>query len=148
MVCDCHDAQHTEYSLFKHIDIPHVVALNGADGNGLPSAPRGSNGSIASTSLTPVQQIFKPFDNRFEELPYLESDCDQELIIFIPFTGCIKLKSIAILGGPGEKAPATMKAYVNREDVDFDTVQNITPDQEWELINMVPGGVMPEYPTK
>ena len=47
-----------------------------------------------------------------------------------------------------EDSPDQMKAFVNREDVDFDSVESITPDQTWDLIRDVPRDVLPEYPTK
>lgn len=40
-----------------------------------------------------------------------------------------------------------MSAFVNREDVDFDSVDSITPDQTWELVHQV-GKELPEYSTK
>jgi hypothetical protein len=57
------------------------------------------------------------------------------------------LKSIALLG-LHEEAPSQMKAYVNREDVDFDTVESMQADQEWDLVRDVPRDTLPEYPTK
>ncbi|KAJ3063369.1 hypothetical protein HK102_008499, partial [Quaeritorhiza haematococci] len=40
-----------------------------------------------------------------------------------------------------------MKAFVNREDVDFDSVESIKPDQEWQLLTDT-GKKVPEYPTR
>ncbi|CAG8549250.1 729_t:CDS:2, partial [Scutellospora calospora] len=51
------------------------------------------------------------------------------------FTGSVKLKSITIKSGPGNSCPSKMKAYINREDIDFDTVDSYTETQEWELIS-------------
>ena len=39
-------------------------------------------------------------------------------------------------------------SWINREDVDFDSVDSIAPLQEWELIEHVPSGECPDYPTK
>ncbi|CAG8631694.1 23723_t:CDS:2 [Cetraspora pellucida] len=66
---------------------------------------------------------------------FVESDVDEQLILFIPFTGSVKLKSISIKSGPGDSCPSKMKAYINREDIDFDTVDSYTATQEWELIS-------------
>ncbi|KAJ3308988.1 hypothetical protein HDU76_003754 [Blyttiomyces sp. JEL0837] len=47
-----------------------------------------------------------------------------------------------------------MKAYINREDIDFDSVESIQPpDQEWDLIEAPPSSSKntrqtPEYPTR
>ena len=88
------------------------------------------------------------------------------------FTGSVKLKSIIIKGGPGDSCPAKLKAqvstcwivfslrwiiinwndrflfffrFINREDIDFSTVERITPTQEWDLVQT---GELVEYQTK
>ncbi len=40
-----------------------------------------------------------------------------------------------------------MKAFINREDIDFDNVESMEATQEWELIRLE-REEMPEYPTK
>ncbi|KAJ3414129.1 hypothetical protein HDV05_007073 [Chytridiales sp. JEL 0842] len=133
------DVKGAEFSLYKHIDTDNVRALNEAvDGSG--------------------KTIFKPWDQRFETTKYLESDADAQLIIFIPFTGNVKLKSILLYGDPGDTHPTMMKAYINREDVDFDSVESIQPpDGEWNLLHshlqfqsLGQGGAkqIPEYQTR
>ncbi|KAJ3065424.1 hypothetical protein HDU98_011211 [Podochytrium sp. JEL0797] len=122
-----------EYSLYKHIDIDNIRTFNEA----VPGS---------------AKKIFKPWADRFDETNVggVETDADEQLIIFIPFTGLVKLKSIAIRG-LGEHAPSHMKAYINREDIDFSTVESVNPpDQEWELVDTLlnPGNEIPEYPTK
>jgi len=74
----------------------------------------------------------------------VESDVDEQLIIHIPFTGAIKLKSIIILGGNGGQAPSKLKIFTNRDDIDFSNVSDISPVQEWDLVEA--GEI--EYPTK
>jgi hypothetical protein len=75
----------------------------------------------------------------------------------------VRLKSIAVFSEPGSDLnPAKMKAYsllsrklninlitsfINREDLDFDTVDSTKADQEWELIRIEDKEV-PEYPCK
>ncbi|TPX49084.1 hypothetical protein SeMB42_g01734 [Synchytrium endobioticum] len=122
-----------EASLFKQIHIDKIRSLNEhEEGAG--------------------SKIFKSWDKRFAREPYLESDADQQLIIFVPFTGMVKLKSILILGGPGGMMPKTLKVFTNREDVDFDNVDSIQPLQEWELIDTTALALndtgVPEYPTR
>ena len=62
----------------------------------------------------------------------MESDCDEELLINIPFTGNVKLKSIAILGGEDDFHPKTMKLYKNIPHMTFDVTEK-EPQQEWVL---------------
>ncbi|TPX69610.1 hypothetical protein SpCBS45565_g02347 [Spizellomyces sp. 'palustris'] len=130
-----HDHDHdgpdrgAEYTLYKQIDIDNVRCLNE---------------SMEGAAKT----VFKTWEQRADLTKYVESDADEQLIINIPFTASIKLKSIAIFGGPGDKTPSRMKAYINRDDVDFDTADTTEPTQEWELVRDVPKGQLAEYPTR
>ena len=115
-----------ESSLFQHIDTPKVRALNCA--------------------TEPVTGCFKPWERRLTEELFIESDADDELILYVPFTGTVTLKSIRLIGGRDGRYPATMKVFVNREDVDFDNVRHLTPAQEWHLVEDFRGDV--DYQTK
>ncbi|KAL2913984.1 hypothetical protein HK105_206422 [Polyrhizophydium stewartii] len=95
-----------------------------------------------------ARTVFKPWDQRFDQTKVLASDADEQLIVFIPFTGSVKLKSIAVLGFNDLSAPSKMKAFINREDIDFDSVESTGCQQEWELVESTPRGVIPEYPTR
>ncbi|KAJ3288414.1 hypothetical protein HDU79_004846 [Rhizoclosmatium sp. JEL0117] len=132
-----HDHDHdgpdrgAEFTLYKHIDIDNIRTFNEA---------------VPGSGKT----VFKSYEERLDDSKFVESDADDQLIIFIPFTGNVKLKSIAIRGF-GEHSPSSMKAYINREDVDFSTVESITTaDQEWELIDPTVNTLsdIPEYPTR
>ena len=49
-----------------------------------------------------------------------------QLIITIEFTAAIKLKSITVVGSvETDSNPADMKAFLNRDDVDFDNVEDL-----------------------
>lgn len=56
-------------------------------------------------------------------MQYLESDADEQLILHIPFKDNVKLKSISVVGEGGDMHPASMKAFKNRDDIDFDNVR-------------------------
>ncbi|KAI8055712.1 PITH domain-containing protein [Syncephalis plumigaleata] len=45
----------------------------------------------------------------------------------------IKLKSILIKTGAGDVAPSKLSVFVNRDDIDFDTVNDTEATQTWEL---------------
>eukprot|EP01047_Picozoa_sp_COSAG01_P046523 COSAG01_NODE_4377_length_5085_cov_6.039110_4_plen_153_part_00 len=69
--------------------------------------------------------------NRLNEEQYLESDADEQLILTIPFSCAVKIKSITVVGSAAETGsnPAEMRAFINRDDVDFDvgsTPSNLT----------------------
>ncbi|KAL7606904.1 PITH domain-containing protein At3g04780 [Lactuca sativa] len=53
----------------------------------------------------------------------LESDADEQLLIYIPFTQVIKLHSI-VIKGPEEEGPQTVKLYTNREHMGFSNVSD------------------------
>ncbi|KAI8808840.1 galactose-binding domain-like protein [Cladochytrium replicatum] len=119
-----------QLSLFKQIDMTGVRALN--------EAVRDS-----------AKSVLKPWETRFDTTAFIESDADEQLIIFIPFTANIKLKSISVRGALDGSGPSRMKAYINREDVDFDSVESIKADQEWDLIVAPPElKTIPDYPTR
>eukprot|EP00026_Physarum_polycephalum_P013483 Phypoly_transcript_13889.p1 GENE.Phypoly_transcript_13889~~Phypoly_transcript_13889.p1 ORF type:complete len:206 (+),score=16.64 Phypoly_transcript_13889:320-937(+) len=136
MSCGCKDHNHAddladrgqEYSLFKHIAIDGVTCLN-----------ESSPGSC--------KNVFKPFDQRLDTTKFLESnEDDPEFILHIPFTGVVKLKSIVIIGGENGKHPNKVKAYVNKENLDFSTATSVKPAQEWDLHEDFKGEI--EYTTR
>ena len=43
-------------------------------------------------------------------------------------------------------APAVMRAYTNREDLDFSTAAELPPVQQWDLQENLNGSI--EYPTQ
>ncbi|KAF5191802.1 Thioredoxin-like protein [Thalictrum thalictroides] len=56
----------------------------------------------------------------------LESDADEQLLIYIPFTQVVKLHSINIKG-PEEEGPRTVKLYANKEHMGFSNVNDYPP---------------------
>ncbi|KYQ93679.1 hypothetical protein DLAC_11610 [Tieghemostelium lacteum] len=121
MTHNCGDPNHShdiengiEFSLNKFIDTGLVTCLNEKVKNS-------------------VQEIFKSYEDRFDEKHFVESCDDQELIINIPFNAVTQLKSIIIIGGGGGSSPSRMKAYLNNDHIDFGNITGITPTQEWQL---------------
>ncbi|GFP88067.1 pith domain-containing protein 1 [Phtheirospermum japonicum] len=81
------------------------------------------------------------------KMGHLESNLgDPELIVFIPFTSDVKIKSISVVGGADGTSPAKMRAFINREGIDFSDAENMQPVQEWELAENLQGVL--EYQTR
>jgi PITH domain len=49
------------------------------------------------------------------------------------FAGTVKLHSILLRTSDSESAPKTLKVFTNREDLDFETAQDLEPTQTLEL---------------
>eukprot|EP00008_Paramoeba_atlantica_P008587 CAMPEP_0201491220 /NCGR_PEP_ID=MMETSP0151_2-20130828/29003_1 /ASSEMBLY_ACC=CAM_ASM_000257 /TAXON_ID=200890 /ORGANISM="Paramoeba atlantica, Strain 621/1 / CCAP 1560/9" /LENGTH=209 /DNA_ID=CAMNT_0047877477 /DNA_START=18 /DNA_END=647 /DNA_ORIENTATION=+ len=101
-------------SLFQYIDTEKVFCLNEED-----------EGSI--------RKVFKPHDQRLDKTQFTKSDCDEQLIIYIPFTGNVKLTSFCFSGLSESSSPAVVKAWRNRSDINFSNVESLKPVQEWAL---------------
>mmetsp|Transcript_7334 Transcript_7334/g.14457 ORF Transcript_7334/g.14457 Transcript_7334/m.14457 type:complete len:208 (+) Transcript_7334:73-696(+) len=116
------------YSLYKNITLDKVRCLN----EEMPGS---------------CKNIFRPWSERTKPLdsPLSSPDDDDELLLHIPFDGCVKLKAISIIGGSNGNTPAHLKVFTNRENLDFTDAKAMAPQQEWDLTDDT-AGVM-EYPT-
>jgi hypothetical protein len=64
---------------------------------------------------------------------YLESDCDEQLIINLAFTQPLKLHSLKIIA-PKENGPKHIKLFINQpRTLDFDQSSSMEPIQQMEL---------------
>eukprot|EP00249_Psilotum_nudum_P032593 c48335_g1_i1 orf=178-786(+) len=127
---DCEDYDcGSAWSLYKHIDIPCVWALN--------EAVEGS-----------AKNVFKSWELRLDDSTgCLESnDDDPELLLFIPFTSDVKIKAISVIGGAEGTSPSKMRAFINRDDIDFSNVRDLIPIQEWDIAENLHGEL--EYQTR
>ncbi|KAJ6406459.1 PITH DOMAIN-CONTAINING PROTEIN 1 [Salix viminalis] len=119
--CEDNDCS-SNWSLYKHIDLPKVSALNEA----VPGS---------------AKSVFKPWEHRLNSSEeHLESnEGDPELLVYIPFTSDVKIKSIAIIGGTDGTSPSKMRAFINRDGIDFSDAQNMQAVQEWDLVENLNG---------
>ena len=66
--------------------------------------------------------ILRPFDERMNfDRGDLVSGYGPELVMVIPFTHEVRLKSITLI--PNDKPPSKMKLYKNEENVDISIIE-------------------------
>ncbi|XP_025084263.1 thioredoxin-like protein 1 [Pomacea canaliculata] len=76
---------------------------------------------------------------------FLESDCDEQLIINIGFNQAVKIHSMR-LEAPADKGPKTVKLFINQpHTLDFDQADGMAPVQQIDLTpeDMREGAVIP-----
>ncbi|KAJ2052329.1 hypothetical protein IW146_003241 [Coemansia sp. RSA 922] len=93
-----------------------------------------------------IKLVFKPWHRRLDTTQLVSSDSDAELLVYVPFNGMVKLKSIFLWGGVGDEAPQSVRVFANRDDLDFDNVGDVQPTQEWTLARGARAPV--EYPVR
>lgn len=93
------------------------------------------------------RSVLKPYEDRLTLEPNLQSprdDDDIELLMHIPFTEAVTIRSICVSGrasifkpddeDESTSAPFTCKVFANRTDLDFDTARELKPDVKIELL--------------
>lgn len=129
-----HDHDHEDdigVSLQKYVNMPQVYCLNEHTANAGKS-------------------ILKPFVDRLSTEPNLrspEDDDDLELLMHIPFSEAVSIKTMTVSGRAtvyrphgdqsdegATSAPYTCKVFCNRADLDFDTARELEPDAKFEIM--------------
>jgi hypothetical protein len=157
---DCEEAEcGPAYALGDRVDAARVRCLNAEGPAGAPAAV-----------------LRRPWASRADPCPppgpLRSAPDDPELLLHIPFEGgACKIKAICIIGGEmaargagagagaaGEatasagagagRPPAKLRAYVNRDDLDFAAVRDLPPAQEWDLQPDGNARGVVEYPTR
>ena len=154
-----HDHEHAEpddtnaslgASLRPQIDFPSVQCLNESQ----PNSGR---------------EILKYYEDRMTSTPVLTSqddpDEDPELLLIVPFTEPVGMKSLSVLSyadapnatrNNDTSAPRTVRIYVNRPNLDFETVRDLEPTatltlvppaHQWDEEHSPEGGTI-DYPLR
>ncbi|KAL0464190.1 UNVERIFIED_CONTAM: PITH domain-containing protein [Sesamum latifolium] len=95
-----------QVDLLDFVDWSSVECLNQKNSHSLPNA---------------LKQGY-----REDEGLILESDADEQLLIYIPFNQVVKLHSI-VIQGPEEEGPKSVKLFANREHMGFSNVNDFPP---------------------
>jgi hypothetical protein len=111
---------------------------SGEAGPSKPAAPGGHvdlSTYILQNQVDALNQNMKhPVANIFRADPsYLESDCDEQLILTILFSQQVKLHSIQLKALSLSHAPKTIRLFVNRIGLSFDDVESIQETQRLDL---------------
>ncbi|KAI9835588.1 MAG: hypothetical protein M1819_002039 [Sarea resinae] len=101
--------------LYQQVDFSGITTLN--------EAVPGSGAAV----------VQKAWAQHQDTEPELASDVDEQLLMFVPFTGQIKLQSVLILTSPSPSAPKTLHLFANRDDLDFSTASDLPPTQTLHL---------------
>ncbi|TIA92899.1 hypothetical protein E3P99_00396 [Wallemia hederae] len=78
--------------------------------------------------------VIKEYSERNTSTPYIETLVDDQLIVFIPFTTSVKLKSILLGTDNGDLRPSAVKIYTNDAHCpDFDQLESADCLQDMSL---------------
>ncbi|XP_073026017.1 uncharacterized protein [Primulina eburnea] len=138
--CEEHDCS-SDWSLYKHVDLSKVSALNEAVSGSVKSVFRAWEQRLNSSESVSLLLLIMIYQGHLES-----NNGDPELIVFIPFTSDVKIKSISVVGGADGTSPSKMRAFINRDGIDFSDAQNMQPVQEWDLAENLQGIL--EYQTR
>lgn len=84
----------------------------------------GSVYALNEKEIGSCQKIFKGKGNIKDKTTWCESnDGDTDLLIYIPFSSQVKLRSMTMVGGEDGTSPAKVKLFVNKENPDFELAE-------------------------
>lgn len=73
-------------------------------------------------------------ESREDNGKFLQSDCDEQLLISLKFMSAVKVSAIIVQATDDvDAAPASLKLFVNKTGLDFDSAESDKPTQEIEL---------------
>ncbi|KAI0918796.1 hypothetical protein AcW1_009482 [Taiwanofungus camphoratus] len=94
-----------------------------------------------------AQAVIKPWDEREDTSKFVESGVDDQIVIHVPFTQNVRIKSVLLKLGRGEVTPRRMRIYANHINiVDFAEAEDITPQLNISLLEGETG--VTEYPMR
>jgi hypothetical protein len=130
--CSCHaelnDTDPFGQDLLPYIDTVNVTCLN-------------------ELQFDSAKRVFKTRDNKLDRTDSVRSnENDPVLLMTVPFTTPVKVHSVCVIGGLDGSAPSLVKVYANRPYLDFTSAEELSPTQQFDLIENHDGTY--EYPTR
>mmetsp|Transcript_96600 Transcript_96600/g.171767 ORF Transcript_96600/g.171767 Transcript_96600/m.171767 type:complete len:206 (+) Transcript_96600:27-644(+) len=129
--CGClHEEDLTGQSqlLLPWIDVDAVVGLNEDEPN-------------------TARRVFRPYHTRLDDTQLVESpEGDEELMVKVTFTSPVKVTGISVIGGDNGSSPSSVKLYINREDLDFASLEDVEATQELQLAEDFHGAI--QFPVR
>ena len=129
---DEHYHGHSHNHNHNHDDNDHIAPIP-------TSSSQSLNSKIDTTKVTALNlanpsdelaKLFKDSNTKYQVKPVIKSDCDEQLIINIPFlNGSVKLYSIILRTNGDIYCPRTIKLFKNDKTIDFDNVDQKKPVQ-------------------
>mmetsp|Transcript_8990 Transcript_8990/g.25838 ORF Transcript_8990/g.25838 Transcript_8990/m.25838 type:complete len:173 (+) Transcript_8990:281-799(+) len=91
--------------------------------------------SVECLNQKPGQEIGNALkqDHRDDDSLFLESDTDEQLLIFVPFNQNVKLGELVLKSTEKASGPLKVKVFVNRHSMGFDQASGEPATQEFEL---------------
>ena len=144
--CQCGRIHFDQYDgpsndLLPYIDTEGVAALNESERGAVSGAyprflPKSRPASFLRAPLTSsnvrpqCRRVFKPYEERQDRTKFMDSEEDDpQVIIHIPFTCPVKIRAIVVMGGPEGAAPLRLRAFINREALDFSDAEDAPATQ-------------------
>ena len=125
----------------------HADQFDGPSNDLLPFIAVDGITALNESERGACRRVFKPYDQRLDRTAVMESEEDDpQLLIHIPFISPVKIRAICLIGGGDGTAPSRLKAFVNREALDFSDVEDSPAVQQWDLADNATGDI--EYPTQ
>lgn len=94
-----------------------------------------------------AKTVIKAWDEREDTSKYADSNVDDQVVIHVPFSQNVRLKSVLLKLGRGESAPRHLRIYANHTHiVDFADAEQTKPQLN---ISLLEGAVeVSEYPLR
>ncbi|KAG7094789.1 hypothetical protein E1B28_005604 [Marasmius oreades] len=93
-----------------------------------------------------AKELIKPWDQREQTDKFADSGVDDQIVIHVPFTQNVRIKSILLKVGRGESAPRHLRVYANHPTiVDFQDAETTKPQID---ITLLEESHVVEYPVR